>query len=245
MPNAHVPTRSGAAPVSASGANTLAMVLQEVLTAAARLRTRRQEAEDPVAFRRTAKRALLDARQAALDIGYSQRDADLALYAVTALIDEAVLNSGQAAFDRWAKQPLGNDLFGAHLGGENFFTYIDQLLAAEGSGRVADLLEVYQLCILLGFRGKFASGSAGQLQRVREAIEKRIRAIRGDPGELAPEWRSPTSGSPVLRGDPWLRVIVRGAGALALVAGTLFVGYYFWLDARATSLRTELTTSVR
>jgi type VI secretion system protein ImpK len=232
-------------PPRRSGAGRLALALQEVLTATARLRTRRQEAEDAVTFRHEMTGLIRAARAAALAAGYSERDTDLALFAVTALVDESVLQSGHPAFGDWAKRPLGNQMFGRHEGGVHVFAQLEKLLQAPDSEQLADLLEVYQLCLLLGFGGKYGPGSAGELQRLTAQVADKIRRIRGDAGGLSPDWRPPPRAAGEPPRDPWTRGLAVAAAVGALATGALFVGCRLTLGARVADVRAELTSGER
>ena len=133
----------------------LALALQEAFTAIARLRANRQVAADADSFRNRMKQVLSTAEQVGRQAGYSTDDVRLALFGVIAFLDESVLNSTQPMFAEWPRRPLQEEVFGGHTGGELFFQYLHQILQLQDSEDAADLLEVYQLCLLLGFRGRF------------------------------------------------------------------------------------------
>jgi type VI secretion system protein ImpK len=88
-------------------------------------------------------------------MGYTSEDVRLAAFAVVALLDESALNARQPALADWARRPLQDELFGGHLAGEWFFQHVEQLLARPDSAALADVLEVHQLVLLLGFRGRY------------------------------------------------------------------------------------------
>src|SRR5579863_3830002 len=131
----------------------LALALQEPLTAIARLRANRQVAADADSFRNHMKQVLAAADQEARAAGYPVDDVRLALFAVVGLIDESVLNSGQAMFAEWPRHPLQEEVFGGSLAGELVFQYLQQVMGRPDSEDVADVLEVFAQCLLLGFRG--------------------------------------------------------------------------------------------
>src|SRR6185312_5713044 len=69
---------------------------------------------------------------------------------------------------------------------------------------LADLLELQYLCLLLGFRGRYNTGRAGELQAfIRQTAEK-IRRIRGQSSELSPSWK-PDFQAPKVAKHPWTR----------------------------------------
>jgi len=221
-------TAADAAPV---GGGRLALLLQEPLTAATRLRTDRQPVTDAGAFRERMLQLLRRADADAAASGYDRADIRLAIFAVVALLDESALASPQPAFGEWARRPMQQEMFGGLLAGEWFFQHIDELLSRPDSAQLADLLEVYDLCLLLGFRGRY-SADAGALYSVASRVSERVARMRGaaPAQELVPGWRPPND---VIAGrDPWLRrlvvglvaavvlaVLVWGVGALSLRSG--------------------------
>lgn len=193
----------------------LARSLEVALTAVARLRAGRQSIDDVGAFHAHMVRVLDDAAATARAQGYTVEDARLAEYAVVALIDESVLHNPRLA-PVWAQRPLQNERYGQLLAGEWFFQHIDQLLARPDSPVVADILEVYQLCLQLGFRGRYAGDSAA-LGVVQSHISQRLARLRGTPlDDLAPAWR-PRAES-VATYDPWMRPLMIALGAAIVLA---------------------------
>src|SRR5512147_412863 len=100
---------------------TLALALQEALTAVVRLRANRQTAADAESFRAHLKQLLASADDQARRSGYDQGSVKRAIYAVTVFLDESVLNSSQPMFADWPRKPLQEEIFGGHMGGEVFF----------------------------------------------------------------------------------------------------------------------------
>ena len=146
----------------------LALGFQEVFTAIVRLRYNRQAVTDAEAFRAHLKKALAAAEQEARSSGSSPDDVRQVIFAVVAFLDESVLSSGNPVFANWPRLPLQMELFGHQLAGEIFFQELQKTLNRNDSPEVADLLEVYYLCLLLGFRGRYAAG--GDLRSIMGAI---------------------------------------------------------------------------
>src|SRR5215469_2680674 len=132
----------------------LALIYQEVLTAIVRLRSDRQPISNPDAFRHFILEALKGAARQAAAAGYNPGDIKVATFAAVAFLDESVLNNRKPAFEDWLRKPLQEELFGTHVAGDVFFEHIQQLLSRADSMDLADLLEVYYLCLLLGFSGR-------------------------------------------------------------------------------------------
>ncbi|MGH7528250.1 MAG: DotU family type IV/VI secretion system protein [Gemmatimonadales bacterium] len=202
----------------------LALALQEVLTATVRLRANRQVAADAESFRTHVKQLLSGAERDARRVGYSSDDAALALYAAVAFLDESVLNSTQPMFASWPSRPLQEEIFGGHMGGEIFFQHLRQLLGRQETEDLADLLEVFQLCLLLGFQGRYSAGDRGELRSLSTGTEDKIRRIRGNFGELSPAWTPPTGETVPRTRDRWLPWL-----GVAAVVGLLASGALFWM----------------
>src|SRR5687768_5813307 len=206
-------TPASATPV---GAGRLALILQELFTATARLRGDRQPVPDATAFRSQLLELVRRADQEAQSAGFTTADARLGIFAAVALLDESALNSRQPALADWARRPLQEELFGGHMGGEWFFQHVDQLLARPDSAALADLLEVHHLCLLLGFRGRYGTDDRGALHAVASRLGERVSRIRGAPGDLTPAWRPPNDS--VVARDPWIRRLVLALAASVVLA---------------------------
>jgi type VI secretion system protein ImpK len=213
----------------------LASALQEPLTAVVRLRAERQAVPDAAAFRAQILQLLARAEQDALAMGLSTQDARLAIFAVVAFLDESVLNTRVPALADWARRPLQDELFGGHMGGEWFFQHVDQLLARPDSPELTELLEVYQLCLLLGFRGKFGAGDQGQLHGYTTRVAERLGRLRRPGGDLAPHWQPPADR--VDARDPWLKPLAIGALGTVILLLALWGTYAFTLRSGTDAVR--------
>ncbi len=220
--------------------DNLATIFQETLTVIVRLRSNRQGIQDAASFRDRIRSGLAAAEQQAVRRGYSGEDVRVGTFAVVAFLDESVLNSGLALFADWHRKPLQEELFGVHIAGEIFYRNVDRLLARPDSAQTEELLEVYEICLLLGFRGRYTSDSGAQIRSITAAIaEKRRRVRRVDPA-ISPHW-APGSDPGPIAGDPWVMRLVWAAAASVACAAVLFVGYKLLLSSGASDLQTILT----
>ncbi|HJT89055.1 MAG TPA: DotU family type IV/VI secretion system protein [Bryobacteraceae bacterium] len=215
----------------------LALIYQEVLTAIERLRANRQGVTDPNAFRHHTREALRTAANQALAAGYPSEDVRFATLATVAFLDESVLNSQNPIFGDWVRKPLQEELFGTHLAGEVFFQNLQQILGRADSADLADLLEIYYLCLLLGFGGRYSAGNRGELKQVMDLTADKIRRIRGRFGQLSPAWKLPAE-TVAARQDPWVRRLGWIAAACAILMLLLFAGYKLGLSSGVSDLQT-------
>src|SRR3954466_11765502 len=216
--------------VNARRPENLALIYQEVLTAIERLRGNRQGVTNANAFRHHTREAIKAAAGQALAAGYPAEDAKHATFAVVAFLDESVLNSRNPIFADWARQPLQEEFFGTHIAGEVFFQNLQQLLGRSDSPDLADLLEIYYLCLLLGFGGRYSVGNRGELTQVMNMTAEKIRRIRGRFNALSPAWQLPSE-MVRTRSDPWVRKLGVIAAVCAVVMILLFIAYKLVLSS--------------
>ena len=230
---------------SESRYENLAVVFQEILTAIVRLRESRQAVADAQTFRSQMRKAISVADKEARQKGYSQETVRLATFAVVAFVDESVLNLQTTVFTDWVRRPLQTELFGVHVAGEIFFDDVRRLLAQVDSPELADLLEVHQLCLLLGYRGKYGAGSHGELHAIKEAIGDKIRRNRSGSRDLSPAWGLPRDDKFPERSDPWVRRMALIFAGCLLLAIVLFSSFAFSLRSGMSALEALTTQSKR
>jgi len=109
-------------------------------------------------------------------IGTGDDSISEALYAIVALIDETVLSSPGVCRDYWFARPVQLDLFGDNIAGEEFFRKLQKLL--DRPERKKDVLEVYYLCLSLGFEGKYKIFNPEELRSIIEATGRTLRKTR-------------------------------------------------------------------
>src|SRR5713101_8373157 len=135
--------------------DNLRLFYRNPLTATPRLAANRQVINDAQAFRVQMQSALRAAEKEGIGKLYPPEDVRLATFAIVAFLDESILNSANPAFSDWSHTPLQAEMFGHQRAGEVFFENIERLLTRGDSHSAADLLEIYSLCILLGYKGKY------------------------------------------------------------------------------------------
>jgi type VI secretion system protein ImpK len=134
----------------------------------------------------------------------------------------------------WPRLPLQAELFGHQLAGEIFFQELQKALNRSDSQETADLLEVYYLCLLLGFKGRYAAG--GDLRSMMAATQEKIRRIRGPLGALSPRGAIPADAVRMSHTDRVSRWLGRVALITVGVVVVLFILYKFVLMSGASSL---------
>jgi type VI secretion system protein ImpK len=223
-------------PEMAAPAENLALLLQELFTGIVRLRAYRQQVSDAEVFRHQVLQAIRSAGQNAKTRGYTDDDIQLAIFAVVAFLDESILNLRQPVFQEWVRKPLQEELFGRHVAGEVFFQNLEHLLGRRDSPELADLLEVYALCVLLGYLGRYSIASKGDLRVMMDHAADKIARIRGNRTDLSPAWMLPDELAPA-RIDVWLRRLVIVATACACATIALFIAYRIALGSDVNAVQ--------
>ena len=219
----------------------LALIFQEAITAIVRLRSNRQPVADAGVFRAQMQQLLGKAEQEARGRGYSAEDARLASFAVVAFLDESVLNLQNPVFAGWPRKPLQEEMFGGHVAGEIFFQSLQRLLERNESPLLADVLEVFHLCVLLGYRGRYGAGGQAELKSQMEAVAQKIRRIRKDSGLLSPDWAPPPGALATVGPDPWFRPMLIAASVCLLLVLLLFAGFKMSLGSGASDLQAAVS----
>ena len=214
---------------SAERRPNLAFCFQELFTAIVRVRFNLQSVPNADAFRANAKDLIRMATQDAAGRGYTNEDVKVAAFAIVAFLDESVLTSKNQVFSTWSRMPLQEELFGEHMAGETFFQYVQLLLSRRDSVETVDVLELYYLCMLLGYRGRYGSSGDGELRAIMESIKGKTNRVRGGNLPLSPAWALPGDAPLPKRRDRWLRrlvwitVLAAGLGIATFVASELML----------------------
>jgi type VI secretion system protein ImpK len=216
-------------------AENLAFAFQELLTVGERLRANRQAVSDAESFRHQLREAIKASDMEARKRGYNVDDIKLATQAAVAFLDESILNLRSPIFADWPRRPMQEEMYGHHVMGEIFFQDLQKILGRNDSQDTADLLEVYYLCMLLGFAGRYSIQGRGDLRAIMDATGARIKRIRQMSPELSPWGLLPKEHVKAAGADPWVKRLLYGAvGCLALVL-VLFTVYKLSLGSRVST----------
>ena len=188
-----------------------------------RVRQNRQAVSDANAFRANIQAGLRSAEKDAVKKAYAPDDIRNATLAIVAFLDESILTSNNPVFSSWHSMPLQEEMFGHHVAGETFFDNLEKLMSRTDSHDVADVLEVYALCLLLGYKGRYGlSGPEATRPIIDSALDK-IRRVRGPLAGLSPSWAVPEGGVVLAKRDPWVFPLALGALGCAVFGILLFV----------------------
>ena len=175
--------------------------------------------KDTEEFSRHIQKFLEQFERAAQKNHFSAEDIFDAKYAFCAAIDEAVLSSQMNIRDNWERRPLQLLLFGDQLAGEHFFDKLET--ARNGGASRINALEVFHMCLLIGFKGRYLLEGPEKLKYVTQQLGEQIAHIKGKPALFAPHWSAPDSISNAIKRDIPLWVI---GSLLALLGLLAYVG---------------------
>lgn len=137
----------------------------------------------PGELRSTVEQQLATMMDRARAAGVLPEDIVEAQYAIVALIDELLARvhgwSGQA---EWRTRPLQLIHFNENTAGENFFRRLSML---EGQPHRAHVLQIYFLCMAVGFQGRYAVAGGEGLAPIFERIGARVAQASG-PDSISP-----------------------------------------------------------
>jgi type VI secretion system protein ImpK len=102
-------------------------------------------------------------------------DAMEAIYAIAAFMDEQILRSPWPARQQWMAMPLQLAYFQVNDAGEGFF---QRLAGLEVDPSRYHVVQIYYLCLALGFQGKYAVGHGHEwaqlLERISNDLSRRL-----------------------------------------------------------------------
>jgi type VI secretion system protein ImpK len=165
--------------------NSLPLLYQGMLTAIVRIQSGRQPIVDADAFQKRMESLLAEIGSEALKLGVLNENVEDANYAVLAFLDETIQRSQDPDRSHWT--PMATSATAQRPTRDTFFERLNKIQGRPDSPDLADLLEVYCLCLLLGYEGSNSSAKtpAGDLLM-------RIHRIRGGEQDLFPSGLKPT-----------------------------------------------------
>lgn len=169
------------------GANPLIAAATPLLDLIPQLRTAAQA--DPVAVKNNLVNGIRAFEQAARKAGIASEQMVAARYVLCTFVDETAANTPWGGSGQWAAQSLLVTFHNESWGGEKTFQLMAKL--AENPKANRDLLELIEICLAMGFQGRFRVLDNGQVQlaQVRERLFELLRKERGEPDkELSPHW---------------------------------------------------------
>lgn len=204
-------------PAISATPSKLADVFSDLFVVSSYLRDMR-DLGSPEALRTRLNHMFRDAEERGKEAGFSQDTLTQARYAVVALIDEMIANSRWPNKEQWSSRPLQYDFFGEYVVGEGFFKRLELIRGALPLN--TDLLEIYVLCMILGFEGQYKVQDREKLQGLVVDVTREIQAKREQISSLSPHGRRP---------DELLELVKRELPAWVVIVTTFGIVFLFYL----------------
>jgi type VI secretion system protein ImpK len=212
-----------------SGLNPLVAAASPLLNAVPQLRV--SSLPDPAALRAALIEGVRDFETNARAANLRPEHVIAARYVLCTFLDEAATGTPWGGSGAWARQSLLVTFHNETWGGEKFFQLLAKL--AENPQANRDLLELMQVCLALGFRGRYQAAPNGQsqLDALHERLYLLLRQQRGESEkELSPHWRGVASRRLTVLSALPLWVAAAVAGLLLIV---IYLGFSWSLNRRS------------
>jgi type VI secretion system protein ImpK len=143
------------------------------------------------------------------EAGFTDDDANDAKYAIAAFADEQIFRSQWPGRHQWMAQPLQLLYFRENTAGEGFFRHMARLQAQP---QRAHVLEIYYLCLCLGFQGQYAVRGGEGIGPIVSQVATQLGAAGGSGEVISPH------------GEPRdaLRGLIRREGPLVVLSIVFF-----------------------
>lgn len=146
--------------------------------------------------------------------GIPKRDLDDAKYAIVAFIDEQLFRAPWQGQQEWMLEPLQLVYFNENTAGEGFFERLDAL---ERDPSRVHVLEIYFLCLALGFLGKYAVRGGEGLGAVMDRLVGVLGRATPHGDVLSPHGLPADTGRTRARREAPILFLAGGLVALAIL----------------------------
>jgi len=183
--------------------------------------------DDADHFTAQIQKFLAEFERRAQRMNFASNDIFDAKYAFCAMVDETILSSRLSIREIWQRRPLQLSLFGDQLAGEHVFDKLEK--ARNGGSSRIQALEVFHMCLLLGFQGKYLLEGPEKLTYLTGQLGEQIAHIKGKKNAFAPHWRIPDTISHAIKRElpVWVLSAVFALGGLVA-----YLGMNHWLGAQ-------------
>jgi type VI secretion system protein ImpK len=149
---------------------------------------------------------------------FSSKIVQVSKFALASFVDETVLTNNFPMRNEWERNPLQLEYFGEQLAGNKFFEKLASML--NQIEVTQDAVEIYYVCMLLGFKGRYAVYEQEKLLAImQETANALVKVGKIKPVELSPNWLANDQPvPPKKRGMPvWAKIGAMAGLGLAVV----------------------------
>jgi type VI secretion system protein ImpK len=159
----------------------------------------------------------------------------LARYAICAVIDEFVLDTPWGANSEWSLNSLLSSFHQDSAGGQKFFVILDRML--EESEQQIEMLELFYICISLGFVGKYRIVERGydQLAALKARVYNTLYKLRQEPDRTPSVNVVAAVPKKVNRFKPikWFRLVL----LMIIVLTSIYLVFHFWINREGSRVQ--------
>ncbi len=143
-----------------------------------------------------------------------------AKFALVAFLDEAITGLSFADKEQWIANPLQLELFHLNSAGEEFFRRLAEL--RQRPQQNTQVLEVYYLCMVLGFKGRYLYDNPEGLRRLVEDTKADIHRAKGTTAlqSISPHGRP---------GEKLAEVVTRDIPGWVIAVSVIAIGFFLFL----------------
>lgn len=217
--------------------NPLISAASKLLGAIIKLRTTMNHSNVPDLHKRLT-REIQSFERNAKQLSLQQETVLTARYLLCTVVDEVVLSTPWGSASGWSQHSLLSLFHKETFGGEKCFLILQRTLETPGSH--IELLELFYLCLSLGFQGKYRLASRGyeQLEQIRDNLYRTIESHRPPMDrDLSPRWQGCVQRKTRLIQYVPLWVV---ASVVFGVLVATFSGYRWWLYQSATPVAAKI-----
>lgn len=149
---------------------------------------------------------------------FNHKIVQVSKFALAAFVDETVLMNNFPMRDQWEKYALQLEYFGEQLAGNKFFEKLQAMLGQIETTK--DAVEVYYVCMLLGFKGRYAVYEQEKLLAImQQTANALVKAGKIVPVELSPHWLANDQPEPPKKRNMpvWAKLTALGGLGLAFI----------------------------
>ena len=174
---------------------------------------------DSEILRKKVLELLDDFERRALTAGIEQTKVQNSKFALVSFMDETIIGSEWENKVNWLAEPLQLKLFNCFNAGQEFFTRLEQLRQRQKEN--ADVLEVYFLCMSLGFRGKYQLEAPEKVRIIIDDLHQELNQWLGKPSEfISPNGRA---------NDEIVNVVKERIPLWVIVVTAFSIGFFFYI----------------
>ncbi|MFT7559574.1 MAG: type VI secretion system protein ImpK [Flavobacteriales bacterium] len=163
-----------------------------------------------------------------------------ARYLLCSVVDEVVLNTPWGANSGWSQRSLLSIFHNETFGGEKTFVLLQRMLETPGSNLEA--LELFYICLSIGFEGKYRLDSRGheQIERIRDNLYHTIESHREEfEPDLSSKWQGQaTKKNRLMQYIPFWVV----ASCVCAILLFSYSGFSYWLSEITNPTVVKLST---